>query len=322
MVLMVIIGSHAILRNVATEARSQREDEVIWRGNQYVRAIRAYYHKTGHYPQTEDDLLNGVGDVHFLRAEAIKDPLNKDDGSWRFIYTNAAGAIIGSVKYGSMAQMAAMDMNGGVMPGTTTATGTATTGQLSSTLGTGTGSTGPNSNGTASASTSGMFSNGFSLSTGLSNGQSAGTPPVGQGNGSGTVLGILGQPVTGATAVGPQPTGPVDGPVMGGMLVGVGSKVDATSLKVYKGGTKYNQWEFIWNPIEEQAQAIQQGLGGGQTGINGLGTTGTPTGTGTTGGFSLGGLTFGGTNSGTTGTTSTGATNGTGGTNTPSNPTQ
>ena len=58
-----------------------------------------------------------------------------------------------------------------------------------------------------------------------------------------------------------QPTGPVDGPVLGAFLTGVASKVDEPSLRVYNGGTNYNQWEFIWNPIEDQARAVQQGLG-------------------------------------------------------------
>src|SRR6185437_1865713 len=67
------------------------------------------------------------------------------------------------------------------------------------------------------------------------------------------------------------------GPVIGGFLTGVASKVDRASLKVYDGGTRYNQWEFIWNPIEDQMRALQQaqnqmgglGLGGG-VGMGGM----------------------------------------------------
>ena len=91
---------------------------------------------------------------------------------------------------------------------------------------------------------------------------------------TGTALGPLGQPVTGTTVPGPQPTGPVDGPVFGASLIGVGGTSDRGSVKVYKGGTTYKQWEFIWNPLEEQARATQQGLGGaGQpaAGVPGLG---------------------------------------------------
>src|SRR5580704_8874669 len=73
MVLMVVVTSQVILRNMVTEARSQREGEVIWRGNQYVRAVKLYYRKTGHYPQSQDDLLTGQPGIHFLRSEAVND---------------------------------------------------------------------------------------------------------------------------------------------------------------------------------------------------------------------------------------------------------
>ena len=69
-----------------------------------------------------------------------------------------------------------------------------------------------------------------------------------------------------------QPTGPVDGPVPGAFLTGVGipTAIDQKSIRVYHGGKKYKDWEFIWNPLEDQAQAIQQGLGvQGQGGLPG-----------------------------------------------------
>ena len=62
-----------------------------------------------------------------------------------------------------------------------------------------------------------------------------------------------------------KPTGPVDGPVLGGFITGVASTVDRPSIRVYNGGKKYNQWEFIWNPVEDQAKAVQQGLNPGGT---------------------------------------------------------
>jgi len=264
MVLTVIIGSQIVLRNMVTVSRSRREQEMIWRGDQYARAIKMYYRKTGHFPQTQDDLVTGVPDMHFLRSEVMKDPMNAQGGDWRFIYMNASGAIIGSVKYGSLQQMALMDMNGGQLPGTQQSNGSSS-GQLG--LGTSTTSTATSSNSTNSTSS------GFSLPT-------MGAPSN-NGRSGPTVLGPLGQPVTGATAVGPQPTGPVSGPVFGGSLIGVGSTVDKTSVRVYKGGTKYNEWEFIWNPIEDQARAVQQGLGapgapGAAPGVGGIPGLGLP----------------------------------------------
>lgn len=279
MVLTVIIGSQVVLRNMVTVSRSQREAQAIWRGNQYARAIKMYYRKTGHFPTSQDDLVTGVPGMHFLRSEAMKDPMNNQDGAWRFIYTNASGAIIGSVKYGSMQQMALMDMNGGQMPGTQQSNGNGSSNGL---MGLGSSrSTATNSN--SMNSTNG----GFSLPT------MGGTSTTAPGRG-GSTLGPLGQPVTGTTTVGPAPTGPVSGTVFGGQLIGVGSTVDKTSVRVYKGGTKYNEWEFIWNPIEEQARAIQQGLGGvtgapGAGGIPGLGLPIAPIGGGASGTAAPGG---------------------------------
>jgi hypothetical protein len=260
MILILVAGSQVVLRNVVTEARSRREADMIWRGNQYVRAIRLYHSKKGNFPQTQDDLLTGVPDDHFLRAEAMKDPMNTSDGSWRFIYTNAAGSIIGSVKYGSLLQMALMDMNGGVMPGQQPSNGASATGPstgLSAAPGIGS-INASGATGTATGMSGGLF--------GL--GQSSSSQQTNQTNAPGTttILGPLGQPTTVAIA-GPQPTGPVDTPPPGGLIVGVGSTVDKASVRVYKGGKKYNEWEFIWNPIEDQARQVQQGMSAGTTGM-------------------------------------------------------
>ena len=44
---------------------------------QFVRAIRLYYRKTGHYPQTLEDLEKGQPELHFLRYAAYKDPMKQ-----------------------------------------------------------------------------------------------------------------------------------------------------------------------------------------------------------------------------------------------------
>src|SRR6202522_804823 len=115
LILLMIAVSLTALQMGATIRRRRIEQETIWRGNQYARAIRLYYHKTGHYPQTLDDLQKGAPDLHFLR-QPYKNPTNPADGSWRFIYVNAAGQIIGSTRYANLQQMALMDANGGQLP--------------------------------------------------------------------------------------------------------------------------------------------------------------------------------------------------------------
>lgn len=214
MIAVMIIFSQVVLQNLATEGRRLREQEMIWRGEQCKLAIQLYYRKTGHYPQTFEDLQKGLPDLHFLRAAAYKDPMNKDGGDWRMIYVNASGAIIGSVRYATLQQMALMDMNGGQMPAQATIPGAVPVSSMGSTSG-----------------------------QAVQNPQGSQQP---------------GQPANPLTQL--KPTGPVDGPVLGAFLTGVVSKSDRPSVRVYKGGKKYSEWEFIWNPVEEQARAVQQGL--------------------------------------------------------------
>jgi hypothetical protein len=256
LMLAMIASSEIALQNIVTTGRRQREEQTIWRGEQYIRAVRAYYRKTGHYPQSISDLETGLPDLHFLRLAAYKDPLNTSDGTWRFIYVNGGGQIIGSVRYGSLQQMAWMDMNGGQLPTTLP------TGQLgvpASSLSSSSSATAPQPAQTPSSpgtpSTPGAPTTpGSPVDTSASatpnSTDATQTPGSTQSSGFATAA-LAGQP---------QPTGPVDGPVLGAFLTGVASKVDRTSVRVYKGGKKYNQWEFIWNPLEDQARAVQSGL--------------------------------------------------------------
>jgi hypothetical protein len=321
LILLLIAGSVVVMQKGATIRRRQMEQETIWRGNQYARAIRLYYHKTGHYPQTLDDLEKGMPDLHFLR-QAFKNPTNPGDGSWRFIYVNAAGQIIGSTKYANLQQMALMDANGGQLP-----TLQGQPGQLGQSVasladsGSGAQANTPaavaalgNPNGvpstpstSTSSGTSGTDPYGNPPPEGQNpqqpaNGQtsqnqagpqSPPNPPTGAlglnnlgngqnlpGLGTGGLApgGLSVDPSTLAAMALLKPTGPVDGPVLGGFLTGVACTQDARSLKFYHGGKKYIDWEFIWNPLEDAAAAMQQQVGGAAGGANGLpgGTMGLP----------------------------------------------
>ncbi|HUA00863.1 MAG TPA: hypothetical protein VMB02_11085 [Candidatus Aquilonibacter sp.] len=305
LILAVIIGSQVVLQNLATEGRREREQETVWRGKQWARAIRLYYHKTGHYPQSIDDLQDGVPDMHFLRASAVKDPMDSD-GSWRLIYVNATGQIIGSVRYATLQQMALLDLNNGQLPAALP--GAVSAASLSSTFENSDNSNnGPNAAASSPPPANSSDTNSGSSSVGGTSGQSpAGnappsdssqnssssegnsastaqsasstdTQPFGQGQsastfGSSTSTALGPDPNPFAQIAQLQPTGPVDGPVPGAFLTGVGIPVSvgAPSIKFYHGAKKYKDWEFIWNPLEDQAQAIQQGLSipaqGGQPG--------------------------------------------------------
>jgi hypothetical protein len=258
MLLAIIITSGIALENFANTGKRQREDEAIWRGNQWVRAVRSYYHKTGYYPRTADDLESGGRGVHYLRLAAYKDPMNtQNDGAWRFIYTNSAGALIGSVRFATLQQMAIVDLGLNKGP---TSPGASSTDAASG-----------NGNNSASATDSASGAPSDSSSQSSPDNSAATTPPAANSQSPssastyGSFLSSVAAPSGGSSqTIGDianlKPTGPVDGPVPGGFLTGVGSTVDRSSLRVYHKGKKYQQWEFIWNPLEDQAQDLQNGI--------------------------------------------------------------
>jgi hypothetical protein len=334
LILVMIAVSLTALQMGATIRRRRIEQETIWRGNQYARAIRLYYHKTGHYPQTFDDLVKGMPDLHFLR-QAYKNPTNSGDGSWRFIYVNAAGQIIGSTKYANLQQMALLDANGGQLPTIPGQPGVPVSTLADASSGGANSQPPPNSTPVLNDNSTGSTPAGYTPPDSTQNGstnpptnaqngqppngdnsqnpyntpnsQNSQNPPNPQNPGANSSslnnlgagqnglqsapslqgmagLGQAGLAVNQATLAAMallKPTGPVDGPVLGGFLTGVACTQDSPSQRVYHGGKKYINWEFIWNPLEDAAAAMQQQLGGAQGG----GLAGSGLGQGTTSPF-------------------------------------
>ena len=93
---MLLVSAIAVAPDILTQSRREKEEEMIWRGKQYVRAISLFRRKTGHFPASLDDLAKGQPGVHFLR-KLYKDPVNKTDGSWRLIFVGPSGQLIGSL---------------------------------------------------------------------------------------------------------------------------------------------------------------------------------------------------------------------------------
>src|SRR6202140_4211176 len=100
---LVVIASVSVAPNIITNGRRDKEEEMIWRGKQYVRGIRLYvrYNQmhggTTRFPTSMEDLTKNKMGVRFMR-QAYKDPVNTVDGSWRLIYVGPNGQLIGSLK--------------------------------------------------------------------------------------------------------------------------------------------------------------------------------------------------------------------------------
>jgi hypothetical protein len=189
--------------NIFTQGRREREEEMVWRGRQYDRAIGLYFRKFGKYPTSVDDLVKQTNGVRFLR-KAYKDPMNQEDGSWRFIYVGPNGQLIGSLRHTSVLQ---------------------------------------------NVLTTPPVSGASPFAVGSQSAPSLAAP---SGAATGTASGTATGPASGASAPNPlesQPQ-PLGGAVIGGNIIGVGSKIKQSSLRIYEGGDTYEQWEFIWNPTQ------------------------------------------------------------------------
>src|ERR1700689_4547018 len=75
---LMIIFAGMLVPSITFEIKRDREEEMIHRGVQYSRAIRAYYKKLGRYPTKLED-LEDTNHVRYLRKR-YKDPLNCKNG--------------------------------------------------------------------------------------------------------------------------------------------------------------------------------------------------------------------------------------------------
>ena len=240
---MLLVFATMAAPNIKTEGQREKEKEMIWRGRQYVRAVKLYYRKMGRFPTSLDDLTKPkVGSLRFLR-QAYKDPMNTQDGSWRLIYVGPAGQLIGSLKPRptnlQFGQVRGMGTPAAALAGPGA----------------------PNSGfGTVIGQVAGQVG-------GLNPQGPAGTPPASSGSPPATT----GNPVsadqgTDTAADGDAPIPSDDAPtIMGGNIIGVGSKINRKSVIVYDHAKNYRLFEFIWDPSKDVLGVGQQpGAGLGQ----------------------------------------------------------
>ena len=263
-VTLLLVSLTAALPSVYMEAQREREEELIFRGNEYVRAIGFYHARFARYPASVDELVKKTNGVRFLRR-AYKDPMSKN-GKWRFIHVNNAGMPIDSKS---------MKMQAGAGPaGGTSSFG----GNAGSTTGLGQSGSpnsifGPSTSGTTGFGQSGSTNSAFG-------GTAGGTPGLGQ-------TGSMNREPSGNDQT-QSDQGPVDQPeagtqqpssgflsggqTMGAFIAGVASSSKKRSVRVLNGKTRYDDWEFLGigvNPSGTQLIAAPGGIGPGSAGSTG-----------------------------------------------------
>jgi hypothetical protein len=260
---LLVLTTITVAPNVLTDGRREKEKEMVWRGNQYVRGIRRYYAKTHRFPTEIDDLVKPKTGIRFMR-QAYKYPMNDVDGSWRLIYVGPNGQLIGSLKNRGPGAPGMSASGFGASPSSSsfggTSSGSSSFGQSSfggSSFGgasSGRSAFGGSSFGGGNTSSSTMGSSGFGNST---------SNPTGQADANAE------NPAGSDSMSTPQSIAPAETPVIiGGNIIGVGSKVNKKSFLVYDKAKNYREFEFIWDPSKDMAG----GVGGSMQTGPGLGT--------------------------------------------------
>ncbi len=284
---LFVIAMAAAAPKIAADIQRDRDMETMHRGKQYVRAIQLYYRKFHAYPPNLDALVK-TNNIRFLRKKYIDPTTGKADWKPIMMCQNKTPMAMGFFGQPLGAASGCGVVGGGLPGGGTGLPGSPLQGGFGST-----GTTGSSFNNSPTGGGS-IFSNSPTSGTGTTDGGTGTTPTGTSGTGAGDQSGsgssggtdANGSPTQGQTTFG------------GGGIVGVSPASPNKSIYVYKKKDHYNQWEFLYSPLQDMQQ--QMGAGGQPGG--GMGQPGTgigQPGTGTFGGQNPGGFGPGG-NSGPT----------------------
>jgi type II secretory pathway pseudopilin PulG len=269
---LMTIAALAALPDMIFELKRDQEKEMIHRGVQYSRAIRIYYRKFGRYPTSLNDLDN-TNNLRYLRKH-YKDPLTGKD--FKLLRFGEPGLQLGG------------SFGGGTIPGATPAgamNGPASGSSFGNSFGSSNGSSfggssfgnsfGGSSFGNSGSSfgnngvnSSGVFSQ-TSASGGTSN-SGFGSNSNSQTSSSQSTDSSSGSSSTDASANGQKDESPGEQQlVASGPIVGVASLSKKKTIRIYNHKTKYNEWQFIYDPTADRGglittpyQSPLQGFGG------------------------------------------------------------
>lgn len=272
MMAMMVIAALAVAPAFIQQAKRDREEEMVHRGTEYMRAIKKYYKKFGRYPGNLEQ-LESTNQLRFLRRR-YTDPLTKD-GKWKLLHYGDMAAVVGLAAL--MPRQAALGAQGGAQGlGSSATQGQGVAGgyqganpaplgaQLSpEQLGAvpvnqTQGSDQPGGGTSPLAAGGAAGQSGSSPGTGF--GQSGDT--VGAQGQSGQTQGATGQAgsnnsIFGNSGVGGQTFG-------GGAIVGVASLSQDPTIRIFNKKQKYNEWVFVYSPMLDRQNVLLRGPFNGQ----------------------------------------------------------
>lgn len=266
------------------EMRRDREAELIHRGTQYSRAVRAYFKKFGRYPTKMED-LESANNMRFLRKR-YKDPMNCT-GSLIAGDTSGSGPKCQDFKllhFGEV-QLSMGGIGSSMIPGATPA-GAAmnAAGLAQSALGQaaiaqsafGQSSFGQGSSAFGGSSSFGGNSSSFGQSSSAANQTPGDSSQPGQNGTDNENTGT-------GNGASPQSSQIGSGQMIGAPIVGVASatKDKESTIREFNHKRKYKDWMFVYDPSQDrgtlittpyqQIQLAQQNLNGSSNSGSGSG---------------------------------------------------
>lgn len=91
---ILVIGAYRLLPKYVFEGQRIKEEELIFRGKQYQRAIQLFVRRFGRYPGTLEE-LEDTNQLRFIR-KLYPDPMT-EDGEWRLVHIGPDGVFYDSV---------------------------------------------------------------------------------------------------------------------------------------------------------------------------------------------------------------------------------
>lgn len=261
MVALLSFAAAVAVPRALVQGQREKEEEMIFRGEQYARAVGLFYKRFGRFPAKLEELVEPKNNIRFLR-QLYKNPMSRDS-EWRLLRLAPDGSILGSMMLRSRLGAVAPVGGAGLLP----TTGAGPTDPLQ-----------PYPQPPDAPAT---------RAPEPGSGEPPRVPPEEEGGAAAEEYeGDVGPPETPPPPASPRtprerqlppslpsPTVPPTGTgapgfsatqAIGTGIIGVAGKSNRRSIRVYKNGTRYMEWEFLYDPTAEARAALQRGLQQGQ----------------------------------------------------------
>jgi hypothetical protein len=270
-VCLMTIFAATLVTSIKFEMKRDREEEMVHRGVQYMRAIRAYYRKFNRYPAKIEDLEN-TNQLRFLRKR-YKDPLTGKDfkllhyGEVKMAGSIGGGMIPGANQAGANGTLVSANGQQGSPFGSNSTFGSNSSFGQNSGFGSNS-AFGQNSGfGQNSSSPFGQTSNSSNQPQDASGGQNS----TGQNSNGDTSQAGSDASQSGTGQQGPgngiNPNSPfgsnsssdkLGSTQFGGApIIGVASTSKDKTIREFDKKRKYNEWMFVYDPMMDRGGLIK-----------------------------------------------------------------